>query len=43
MIANQCLDNADAPQIKYNFVTLDQMEALQKDALCGLSRLSRFV
>jgi len=31
----KCHDSIDAPQIRYNFVRLDQMENLQKDATCG--------
>ncbi|KAF8315225.1 replication factor-A protein 1 [Clavulina sp. PMI_390] len=32
----ECMDTVDAPQIRYNFVGLDQMENLQKDQTCDV-------
>jgi replication factor A1 len=39
----QCHDTVDAPQIRYNFVLLDQMENLQKDTMCGKANQSSFL
>jgi replication factor A1 len=32
---SQCVDTTNLPMIKYNFIQLSSLEALQKDATCG--------